>query len=100
MAPHSLILVLIPLGNLWKSIKLKTKDTNTSIMDRPVNALRLKYSLFPHSTIDYRNLLLLKNMLLMMPIRTSYIDNHYQIVRRWEVNTTLPLKVDVKSVIY
>jgi len=81
MVLHSLILVLIQLGNLWKNIRLKIKDTNTYIMDRQESALRLRSSLFLHSITDYRNLQLPKNMLLMMLIKIYYIDNLYQIVK-------------------
>lgn len=85
MVPLSLIQVLKQLGNLWKNIKLKTMDINTYIMDKPESALKPRSSLYPHSTIDYKNSLLVPNMLLMKLIKMYYIDNHYQIVRRWEV---------------
>lgn len=96
----SLILVLIQLKNSCRNIKFKTKATNTYIMDKLENVLRPKYSLFLLSTIDYRNLPLPKNMLLMMLIKIYYTDSPYKIEKKTEVNTTLPLKVDVKSVIY
>jgi len=69
-------------------------------MDKLENVLKPKYSLFLLSTIDYRNLPLPKNMLLMMLIKIYYTDSPYKIEKKTEVNTTLPLKVDVKSVFY
>ncbi len=86
MEPLSLIQVLKLLGNLWKNIKLKTKVINTYIMDKLENASRQKYSLFLLSIIDFRSLLLHKNMLLMMLIKIYYIDNHYQIEKKWVVH--------------
>ena len=63
---------------------MKTTGTNTYTMAKLANESKRKSSLFLLSIIDFKNSPLVRNMLLMMPIKIFLLDNPYKTEKTME----------------